>query len=64
MTGLDFTEFGHAFSTLVAGICTAGAEGAAGGSVQRRGNIAFQNNALVCTSDVGVGNGNCGDKSS
>ena len=54
MAGLDFLELRHGRGALLACIGAAGAEGAAGGRVQRAGNVAGQHNTLVLSGGLGV----------
>ena len=54
VTGGGFLEFRRLLGTAFAGIGAAGAEGAAGGGVQRAGDIPVQNDALVGPGDLGI----------
>ena len=62
VTGFDLPEGRHTFGTLFGGVTAAGAEGAAGGGIQRRRNVSFQNNTLVGPGYLGIRNGNSGQQ--
>ena len=55
MAAAHILEFRHTLGAHVAGIGAAGAEGTAGGGVQRAGNVAGEHNALVLPGHLGVG---------
>ena len=60
VAGGNLLKFGHGFRTGVGCVGAAGTEGAAGGSIQGRRNVAGENDTLVLSCLDGIGQGNCG----
>ena len=60
VTGGDFLELGHAFCTGICSVGAAGAERTAGGSIQGRGDITGEDDALVFSCLDGIRQGNSG----
>ena len=56
----DLFEFGHGLGALGLSVGAAGAERAAGGGIQRAGDIALKSYTLVCPCYLGVGHGHGG----
>ena len=60
VTFRDFLKLRHAFTALICSEAAAGAERAAGGGIQRAGDIALKSYTLVCPCYLGVGHGHGG----
>ena len=62
MTGGNLLELGHSLGASLSCMGATGAERTAGGSVERTGNVAVENDSLVCSRDLGIGNRNSRDQ--